>query len=201
MVKILSKSGDSLADIYDVQGSIAGIDQLDTRELPIFHEMGATVFSERFSTFTRSAATGDLLQSVDFSIELTDLPTTPTRLLGVVVFTDSAARVRDCAVHLTDPGNSRDFPVWIWDATNSILTRMNDGTGLTNFEVLTAEPGSVYVPNFTGGFLQPQGVRQIFMKGRTDAFGAGTVKIRYMAHIAFSDVGGLSSRGLPIPSW
>ena len=45
MVKILSQAGISLADLYNVEGSIAGIEQLDTRELPIVHEMSGTIFS------------------------------------------------------------------------------------------------------------------------------------------------------------
>jgi len=202
MVKILSQAGNSLADMYDVQGSIAGIDQLETRELPISHEMGATLFSERFSTSIRRAVSGALNQNTDFDVVLGTLPGGPSRLLGITVFTDNAARILQAAVLGRDPIAEQEIPLWVWDAANNLDVRMQDDTAaLANLAVLIANTGITTPPSFTGGSSQPARVDQIALRGRTTGFGAGTVFIRGLYHIASTTVDSLSSRGLPIPSW
>lgn len=202
MTKILSRSGDSLADVYDIEGSIAGIEQLETRELPIVHEMGATLFSERFSTTTRRATTGNLLQDVNFAINLTDLPGTPTRLLGVTVLTNNAARILRAAVMVRDSvGTTRESPIWVWDAATSLPIRLVEEGTEADFDVLVGSAPTIFVPNFVGGRLQPQVANEFIIRGRTTGFGAGTVFVTALYYIAFGQIGGISSRGLPIPGW
>ena len=212
MVKILSRSGVSLADIYDVKGSIAGIEQLETRELPIVHEMGATVFSERYNTTIRGIVTGDIAQNITFEIALTSLPLAPTRLLGVQVLTDVGARILRCALSATNPigaigggGGAQDIPIWVWDATNALFetaTLFNDGAS-GNLDVLIPHPGSLMFPTMVGGRGQgPDMVRDLRLQGRTTGFGAGTVAITALLYLGFAfDTTGLSSRGVPFPSW
>lgn len=208
MGKILSRSGESLADLYDVEGSIAGIDQLETRELPIVHEMGNTLFSERLRTRVFRVTTGAILQDVSFRIELDTLPETPCRLLGLQVISDNKARILRCAVYLTDPSLPQDFPVWVLSGatpTGESLVMEDAGTSAT-FDLLEPIAPNNQFPSFTGGREQGGGtdtmVSQLTLQGRSTGFGAGSVVITALALLAFParDVN-ISSRGLPIPSW
>lgn len=204
MVKILSQAGSSLADVYDVAGSIAGIEQLETRELPIVHEMGQTIFAERYSTYVRLANSGNIAQNTDFNIIASDLPRTPARLLGVAVYSDAGARVLRAAIHTHDPETARDFPVWVYDGANFLATLMDDGGGPAVLDVLLGNVQATMVPNMVGGTDQPEVVDRMAFRGRTTGFGAGTVFIRALYYIASSSTTGsisVSSRGLPIPSW
>jgi len=200
VVKILSQSGRSLADIYDAEGSIAGIDQLETRELPIVHEMGATVFSERFVTSIRRMASGALAQNTAISLALATLPSTPTRLLGVAVISDVAARVDRLAISLRDPGATNEIPVWVFDGNSTPIEFADAGAGTATFDLLGAQ--QVFTPSFVGGNGQPgRMVSDIAVRGDTTGFGAGDVFVRVFLHIAFAAAGGVSSFGLPLPGW
>ena len=203
MVKILSQAGNSLADTYDVEGSIAGIDHLETHELPIVHEMGSTVFSERFSTAIRRATSGAVAQNISWDVILTDLPGVPTRLLGVLVFANNAGRVLRASCQVRNDGEGRELPVWIYDGANFIVTRMEDnGGGVGLLEILMGNIQAIQMPNFTGGNGQPQIADQLAFRGTSTGFGAGTVTVTALYYIAFSETGRVpSSRGLPIPSW
>jgi len=200
VVKILSRSGASLADIYDVEGSIAGIDQLDTRELPIVHEMGATVFSERFSTQVLRATTGAIAQNTDIGLTITT-PGPVARLLAVSIITDAASRILHTTLLVRDEVNSQDFPVWVWDATNNLDVRMQDDGTVAVFELLLGSAAADMLPSFIGGTDQAVTVDQLVLRGRTTGFGAGDVTVTALIYVAFSLLGGVSSRGLPIPSW
>ena len=199
MVKILSQAGNSLADTYDVEGSIAGIDHLETHELPIVHEMGGTVFSERYSTTIRRAASGALAQSTAINVVLTDLPAVPTRLLGVAVLSDVAARIGNLGVMISD-GN-REFPVWSYSLNARGIRLIEEGAAVAQYDILRPDVDLLMLPSMCGGTDQPQIVDQIALRGITTAFGAGTVFVRALYYIAFAQIGGVSSRGLPIPSW
>jgi len=208
MVKILSQSGNSLADTYDVQGSVAGIEQLETRELPIVHEMGATVFSERYSTFIRSANTGAIAQSTAFNVVLNDLPGGAFRVFAIQVFIDTTARIDIASVAARDRGNDREIPIWIWDSTPDGEVRVrfvNDGAGAANVQFLQPSPANIIIPHMMAGAGQPQFVGDLAFRGTSNAFGAGTVTATVLIHLGFSAIGGVpgntTSRGLPIPSW
>lgn len=200
MVKILSQSGDSLADIYDVEGSVAGIDQLETRELPIVHEMGATVFSERFSTTTRRSSTGAIAQSTAFGIVIGNLPPMPTRLLCVTVLSDDETRIADAAIVLRDPDEEQELVVWAFDGSATVVRLVDDAQAVATFDLLHSSLPFVQTM-VGGGEQQPDMVDQIGLRGITTAFGAGDVTITAIYHLAFAFRHGLSSRGLPIPSW
>jgi len=66
MPKVLGQVGVSLADAYDIEGSIAGVDELVTRDVSLTHDMAATIFSERVSTAIRRSATAALAQNTLF---------------------------------------------------------------------------------------------------------------------------------------
>lgn len=204
MVKILSQSGNSLADMYDVEGSIAGIDQLETRELPIVHEMGSTIFSERFSTFTRKADTGLVNQSTAFGVSITDLPTPWFKVFGISVLVDVTARLAFASLAIADPVTSREMPIWAWDAANDgeIQVRWSDdGAAGATTQFLQPAVANVRLPYMMAGNRQPQSVRELILRGQTTAFGAGTLRTTVLVNVGFAAVAGVSSRGLPLPSW
>jgi len=208
MVKILSQAGQSLADMYQVEGSIAGIEQLRTDELPIVHEVGATVFSERFRTTYRRVSTGAILQNTDFDLAITNFPEGISRILGVTAFSDDAARITNCTCSVNDPigGGGQDFPIWVWSGTTTPpRVRLEDGGTVTTYDLLMPDAGSAIAagaPTFVT--VDTQGsrpIRDIYVRGRTTAFGAGNVTIIGLVHFAFSFTGGVSARGARVPSW
>jgi len=204
MVKILSRSGTSLADTYDVVGSVAGIEQLESREVSLVHEMGQTLFSERFSTFMRRGLSGAILQNVTFNFLLNDLPSVPFRILGIAVFSDAIARVAMASVALRDPVTGREIPIWAWDAVIDPEMRVrheDDGGGVVQAQFLRPLQPLGQVPHLTAGSGQPQRVPDVAFRGASTGFGAGTVSVTMLLHIGFSQTGGISSHGLPIPSW
>jgi len=202
VVKILSRAGVSLADTYDVQGSIAGIEQLESREVTLAHEMGATIFSERLSGSIRRANTGDILQSVSWNIVLSDLPNFITRVLGVQVFADDSGRVNDVTVSIRDEDAGREIPIFAWDLNfTNVVSRIEDNGGGVN-TVRTLVNAIVGAPSLLIGDSQPQAVNRIAFRGSSTAFGAGNVNVTMVLYQAFTHIaGGLSSFGLPIPSY
>lgn len=202
--KILSKSGDSLADIYDVEGSIAGIEELETHELPIVHEMGSTIFSERLGGFISRSSTGAILQTITFNIVQTSLGAIPARVLGLVVFTDNNARVSHVTVSIRDPFDNREIPIFIWDTAGgvAVIGRFDDAGTIANFDILQ-NMMSGGLPNMLIGTGQEQPVDQLAFRGLSTTFGAGDVTISMMMYRAEAQAqaGGISSRGLPIPGW
>ena len=202
MVKILAQAGNSLADIYDAEGSIAGIEALETRELPIVHEMGHTVFSERLGGTIRRLATAGIAQSTAFDVVLSNLPEGPWRVLGVTVLADIAARVGFASIALRSDGQDREVPIYVWDSTNNVesdVRIVEDGAAATTWQYLVPNP--LQVPNLGIGEGQPRVLDELALRGVTAAFGAGTVTIIGLVYLAFTQTTSLSSRGLPIPGW
>lgn len=205
MVKILSQAGNSLADTYDVQGSVAGIEQLETRELPIVHEMGGTVFSERLGGAIVRVSSGAIAQNTNFDVVTAMLPAVPTRVLGVMIFNGTAARTSFVSVSVNDEDASRDMPIFLWDSVTGVevLSRLEDGgSGVININVLASNvplPGAV--PTMQFGADQPEPISSIAFRGRTLGFGAGTIENILYLYQGFAQIGGISSRGLPVPSW
>ena len=202
MAKVLSRSGASLADVYDVEGSIAGIEQLETGELPIVHEMGGTVFSERLSANIRRNQAVALLQNVSFDITFVDFAEGISRILGVTVLASVVARVGRCQLSLRDPISGREIPFFIWDSLNNSesLIRIVENGGAAASQL--ALIGLFQTPNLQVGTGQPLRVgTEIVMRGNTLGFGAGAVTITGLVYIAFSQITGISSIGLPVPAW
>ena len=204
MVKILSQSGNSLADLYDVEGSVAGIDSLETRELPIVHEMGSTVFSERFSGNVRRGVTAALTQNTAFDVILTDFGQSAIRIVGVLVFANSAGRVDNAMVAVRDPGDGREVPIWHYETSvdNDLNIRIDDnGAGAAAAILLRPVTLLENMPSMIIGNGQPAPMAEIAFRGLTSGFGAGTVITTVVLYTQFAEIGGISSRGLPIPSW
>ncbi len=198
------QSGSSLADIYDVVGSVAAIESIDVDQVKAVHEMGGTIFGERVGAIIARLDSGSIAQNVNIGFSLT-LPIVPTRILGLSVFVDVAGRLSDINVSVQSNfrGARQEMPLFIWDAANTHTTRIIDESGAAaEVEFLQPVPGMVQLPTMTFGPTTTQESNVISLRGRTSAFGAGTVDtvaLIYMAH-AFAE-GGLSSYGLPVPGW
>lgn len=202
-VKILSRAGASLADIYDVVGSISGLETLESREVTLAHEMGATIFSERFQTTFRRMHSGDVLQSTDIDLVLSTLPAAPTRLLALTVVTLNQSRIANVAVSVRSPlAVTQEIPIWAWDKVNFSLSRFTDEGVIVGRDILQGVPQLGSMPTFIGG--EGQGstmVHEVALHAQTNAFGAGTVNITAFLHFGFAFEAGLSSLGVPFPSW
>lgn len=203
MVKILSRSGDSLADVYDVEGSIAGIDHLLSGEVSLVHEMSGTIFSERLSMSIARANAGAVAQSTTWDITLADLGAQAWRILGVMVLASVTARTAHAQVSVRDSRDGREMPIFVWDTAtdaDSVIRIVENGGAAAN--QLALIPNPLQIPSMGLGRGQPQARdNEIVFRGSTTAFGAGTVTLIALIHTLRSQVGGLSSRGLPIPSW
>ena len=208
MVKILSQSGNSLADLYDVQGSIAGIEDLATQELPIVHEMGATIFSERLGGEIVRLSSGDLAQNIAFDVILTSPPVGIYRVLGVCVLQDTAAlaRLTFAQVSLRDPGTGREMPFFVWDVDEdkeSSIRIVENGAAAATMGILRTFRNT-QTTTLGIGEGQPRRVgEEIVLRGLTAGFGAGTIETIALVYLGLTEVaqGSLSSRGLPVPGW
>lgn len=202
MPKILTKSGDSLADLYEIEGSIAGIEELDSRELHLVHELGQTVFSERLGGTIRSGATGDLAQNTAFDVLFATAFPGIWRIVNIVVLADVTSRLSHAQVSVQNADSSREVPLFLWDSAQGVevTARMVvAGAGAADFQVLVGSP--LQLPSLGVGPGQRDRMPTLAFRGLTSGFGAGTVELTALIYVAFTHTGGLSSRGLPVPSW
>jgi len=195
----------SLADVYDVEGSIAGIDDLLSREIFLTHEMGATIFSERLSARINRGTTGAIAQNIDWNIEFTNLAFGGSvgRVVGLTIFTDVVARLAIANLNLVDPIDGREIPLFVWDSNEaSVIIRLSDeGAAAANVDMLIPINAGAIPPVIILGADQPGRMDSIFFRGSTNGFGAGTVTITALIHVLDPRLAGLSSRGIPVPSW
>ncbi len=202
MGKVLSRSGDSLADVYDVAGSIAGIDNLETADVNLVHEMGATLFSERLAGRIITISTGAIAQSITFDDQFTVLET--SRILGVQIVTDNPVRIANVQLSVTSPVNinDTDLPLVTWEAGGADTTARVRVAGTTaNMRILQPIAPMGNLPSLMVSAESDSPVTLLSLRGVSTAFGAGTVLIRALIYLGFSQPGGLSNRGLPLPSW
>jgi len=206
--KILSQAGVSLADIYDIEGSVVGLEQLDVGEVKAVHELGATIHSERLMSFLVLATSGAVAQNASWGVQTSGLPDSVNRLLGVGVMCDNAARIENVSIAIGDQDSGREMPIWVWDTNDDRVQRFiwsQDGAGAAQVDHL-----SVLVTHLPQ-LLTRLGVRlrmpSLLFRGLATGFGAGTVETQVVYHLARPNPtlapapGEPSSHGLPIPSW
>jgi len=92
----------------------------------------------------------------------------------------------------------------MWDDADDIVKSIriveNGGASANTAALVMLNPWPV--PTMGIGRFSPQSVgREIAFRGTTSAFGAGNVNVTALVYFAFSQIGGLRSSGLPIPSW
>jgi len=204
--KVLGRVGVSLADQYDVKGSRAGVEELDVTEVKAVHELGATMFSERFSTRIMEVTSGAIAQSLTFNAAidpadvLQNMPQGVIRILGVTVLV-SAVRVSRVQLSIRDNALDRDMIFWMWRDVTDLSDNqiVDDGSGLQIVLQPINPPWGL--PTVMAGTEQPFFTPSFVLRGTTTAFGAGTATVTARILIAFAASEGLSSFGVPVPSW
>lgn len=207
--KILSQAGTSLADIYDVEGSVVGLEDLDVSEIKGVHDLGPTIQSERLTSHLVLVTTGAVNQSTAFNVAMNDVTDAVNRLLGVAVMADVGARVDFASIAIGDTQSFRETPIWVWDTNDDVVKRFSwveDGVGpstVDNLEVL----GVTHLPQLLTRTGLDRGMPRLMLRGSTTAFGAGTVEVQAIYTFCRPNVSGTpapgepSSHGLPVPSW
>jgi hypothetical protein len=206
--KILAQAGFSLADVYDIVGSVIGLEELDVTEVKAVHELGGQIHSERLQSFILQQTTGALAQNVVWDLSQNAFPDSVNRLLGLIVVSNVAARVRLAQVSVSDNDTGREIPVYVFDNLDDdelSIRWSNDGAAAATHFFLRPTAG-IYVPNLLTRLGTTKAMPNITFRGTTDAFGAGTVTTTLIMHIARPNTavpgaGEPSSHGLPIPSW
>lgn len=172
-------------------------------EVQVVHEMGATIFSERLAADIRQLTSGDIGQNVGFDVTLATDLTTPARILGITVTFDTAARLDRAQISLQQ--NGIDFPIWAWNVSvdEVIVIRMDlTGAGVGTEQLCRPlRPLAGNVPSMLFGSLQIQPMPDLIFRGLAAGFGAGTVRATADILTCHATRGGVSSFGLPIPSW
>lgn len=205
MPKVLGQAGISLADAYDVEGSSAGTDFLEAESVHLSHEMGATIFSERIASYIYTLNSGALLQNATWDDRWIYLPNTVSRLVGVsvCVIAAEAGRVANCQVSIETLPTVAEIPVWMWDITDDIETPVRwsrAGAAAAAYSFLRPTVGPALPALCVGVEAQYSG-SMIQFRGLTGAFGAGNVTAILQLHVLYAALAGMSSVGLPIPSW
>ena len=212
MSKILAQAGISLADVYDVEGSVAGIEDLLSREVSLVHEMGATIFSERIGAVTLELSSGAKLQNTGWEIDTIILADVVQRIAGITVLAEAVGDISTAVLSIREVGagnEGREFPIWTWDtiADDEVNVKWSkDGAGVANKLQLRPRGGTaqlpILLPREGTGKLMPR----LMFRGATGGFGAGTTETFMLIHmlrpLSGADTPGRpKSRGLPVPSW
>lgn len=209
MPKVLGKAGVSLADSYDVEGSIAGVETLLSKDVQLQHEMGGTIFSERLETNITRLNPGATAQNLAWAVPLTP-PDCPNRVLGVTMVVDVTSRINTASLAVAAQVGGRETPIWSWFVTNDAEQDVRisiDGAAVGTEIILL--PGFSQLPMLltrTNANFESNLMGQLIFRGLTSGFGAGTVLPLMFVLLARADQavpapGQPSSHGLPIPSW
>lgn len=204
---IQARIGSSLAALYDVRGSIAGLEELRQEEIAVVHDMAVTAASERMSAGFRVQDSAPTNQNSVVTSLITGMPSGIFRIEEIAVYSsDPATDYSEVCVSLRfdqEPGtNDQEIPVWVWGGS-AINARFVDGGVNAVRNLFRPLPEFHAAPHLMVGLGQPQQVSEIVLRGLTSGFGAGTTIITLTAKLSFFDPGGLnrSVRGLPVPSW
>jgi len=209
--KVLGQAGVSLADQYDVEGSIAGVDVLDAREVKTVHDLGGTIFSERLGAFIIEISSGAVAQSTGWAIDTVILPDAIHRLTAIQVISETAADVSNASLAVQEVGGvnvGREIPIWIWNVIDDLEVGFrwsNDGAAVGNVVALRpSQPQQIptILPREGSGKQMPH----LIFRGATGAFGAGTTTTFMLLHLmralpSSPVAGDPKSHGVPIPSW
>jgi len=206
--KILSQAGVSLADVYDIEGSVVGLEELDVENIKGVHELGAQIHSERLLVFGLDANSGLVAQSTNWSISLGGFPDSINRILSICFIADTAARVDFCNLNILDGGSLQGHPIAAWDSNVDVeqQVRWLNPTIATETLLMPTRQIAGGLPTILARTGASEVMPTLEFRGRTLGFGAGTVRTRALIQVARPDRGNPapgepSSHGLPIPSW
>ena len=208
MPKIQSQSGVSLADTYDIEGSIAGVENLESADVHLFDEMGARVFSERLQAFIVRLTAGAQTQGTAWSAVASGIPDTVNRILGLTVITDQANRTSNLQVSVGNNVTGREMPIWNWATAVDDevgIQWSDDGAGQAAFNLMSSIHG-YHLPQLLTRIGAAKAMPDVIFRGITTVFGAGEVEAILLFHLARAASGNPtpgepSSHGLPFPSW
>lgn len=214
MGKILSQAGISMADTYDIEGSIVGVENLDANNVSLVEDMGPRVMAERMKTIMVTGTTGALADAIDFNITVLGSTTIPSpdcasRVLSVNVYIPAAnaTEIENWSLTVRDQNLQREAALITWDIDIDSEVKVvwnNDGAGAANF--IQLRPLTHQLP----GLLTRAGDLEIapllLWRGTTAAVVATTVTATLVIQLARPNrtnpaAGQPSSHGLPIPSW
>lgn len=197
--KILSKAGESLADLYDVKGSVAGVEELNSRDVGLQHEMGGTIFSERLRTDIIRNAPIVVAQNVTtddtYSSFFVDRP---SRIMSIEMLTDDESRLLQVTMAIrTSP--TQEIPIWAWQLTDqSLPVRFIDAGSSATMQLLINQMPMTFPSMLVG---DQNRVPRLGIHFISSGFGAGTVSLTTIIHTLHVEEEGISSHGLPLPSW
>lgn len=205
--KILSQAGTSLADVYDIEGSVAGLHSIDVDEIKGVHELGGQIHSERLVAFLTTQTTGGVLQNTTFANTSGSFPDSINRIMHLSVLASVGARLAHVSVAFQDTASGREIPIWVWDNADDrdqAIEWSNDGAGATTVQHLSTLV--THLPTLMTRVGTPRLMGALILRGLTSGFGAGTVTVFLVTQIlrpnpAVVVPGDPSSHGLPIPSW
>ena len=211
MGKILSQSGISLADAYDVEGSIVGVEELESQGVKLVHEMGATMLSERLQGFfvkMESTVAQNAFWTLSSGAAIT-FADSPNRILGIsiVIPAANAGDVTHCSLSIQNALLDRELLIHTWDSGDDpeVRVRFNDdGAGIASF--LELRPAVSNIPQLMVRLGEGPIMPNLRFAGGTSGFGAGTVVVTAIIHLCRANPetpapGAPSSHGLPLPSW
>lgn len=214
--KILGKSGESLGASYDVEGSQVAIKTLKDEEgVSLVHEMGGVQFSERLFMRILNWNTGALSASSSFYVRSTSAgwaaslpaPAASVRIYSVQAMVETSdgfnGSVTRCSILAHDEDNDNDCPIWVYNGTAEVQLNMHlAGSAVTAWDVGTRQSniGQMSPVMLQGGSRVGQ-IDELVLSGTMAAFGAGTRTVHAVVLIGSTDPEGLSSVGVPIPSW
>jgi hypothetical protein len=209
MSKILSQAGDSLADSYDVAGSIAGVEDLISQDVQLLHEMGGTIFSERLRSQVITLATGAIGQNSEFdaSFAWDSLVDSPVRVLGIQVVASAVTRVQLAQVSIQGVGSMSEIPFFSYDYDDDaagLIILSIQGAAVSTYIHLS--PRQIQVPTLVTRAGDSGVMPGFILRGLTTGFGSGTVQCTALIHVARAGqatpvAGDPKSHGLPLPSW
>jgi len=207
MPKIQSQAGTSLADTYDIEGSIAGIENLESRDVSLVDEMGGRVFSERLLSFNLNTTTGNLSQNVTWAVTIGGFPDSPNRIINPGVIIEATGNVAHCSIAIRNTDTGNEVPIFVWDDAvdaERVITWSNAGAGaLARLYLVNAMPA---MPALNTRFGNAEIMGDLIFRGLMSAFGGGTVEAIAVLHFMRANRGNPqpgepSSHGLPLPSW
>lgn len=214
MAKILAKVGESLADSYDVIGSIAGTEELLSREVSLLHELGGTMFSERLTSHITRISSGSLAQNASFDIVSSPFADCPNRISLVQFIANAASKFKFCSLMIDDPNGSLEIPVDVWCGAGATTSGSGDSEAAIRFDddgagasaMSWLRPTLAFEPVVIARMGGITGIPTLIFRGTAAAFGGGTAELLCYVHhmrptLLNPTPGSASSHGLPLPSW
>jgi len=207
--KILAQAGASLADVYQIEGSVVGLEDLDVEDIKGVHDLGPQIQSERLRAFITVIDSTAILQTITFGVGTADFPDCVNRVVSCAVVVDDASRLSHCSVCIKEGSTGIEYPIFVWDDGDDESSPYiwDDGGGSAPLTILRPiHQMNNAVPCIVSRAGDAGDMPNMIFRGLSTTFGAGTVRARAILQIIrpatrFPTPGEPSSHGLPIPSW